>query len=64
MLLLKMQGNYRAVNELMEGIDTVVYKYTLTRNEYDRDANFPIYRASGIHFYYAHAYNYSIYDYW
>lgn len=53
MLDLKMIGNYRAVNDMMEGVDTVVYKYTLNRNEYARDANFPIYRAAGIHFYYA-----------
>ena len=53
MLEYKRLGENRTVNELMADVDTVVYKYTLGRNEFDRDANFPIYRAAGIHFYYA-----------
>ncbi len=53
MLEYKRLGEYRTVSEIMAGVDTVVYKYTLRRNEFDRDANFPIYRAAGIHFYYA-----------
>lgn len=53
MLDLKSIGDFKAVDRIMEDIDTVVYKYSLNKNEYDRDANFPIYRAAGIHFYYA-----------
>ncbi len=53
MLEYKRLGETRTVSEIMAGVDTVVYKYTLGRNEFDRDANFPIYRAAGIHFYYA-----------
>ena len=53
MLEFKRLGEYRLVRDLMEGVDTVVYKYTLGRYEFDRDAYFPIYRAAGIHFYFA-----------
>ncbi|HEC44235.1 MAG TPA: RagB/SusD family nutrient uptake outer membrane protein [Bacteroides sp.] len=53
MLEYKRLGENRLVRDIMEGVDTVVYKYTLGRNEFDRDAFFPIYRAAGIHFYYA-----------
>jgi len=53
MLEFKRLGEYRLVRDFMEGVDTVVYKYTLGRNEFDRDAFFPIYRAAGLHFYYA-----------
>jgi len=53
MLEFKRQGETRLVKDIMEGVDTVVYKYTLSRNEFDRDAFFPIYRAAGIHLYYA-----------
>ncbi|MCP4309695.1 MAG: RagB/SusD family nutrient uptake outer membrane protein [Bacteroidetes bacterium] len=53
MLEFKRQGETRLVKDIMEGVDTVVYKYTLGRNEFDRDAFFPIYRAAGIHLYYA-----------
>ena len=53
MLEFKRLGETRVVKDIMEGVDTVVYKYTLGRNEFDRDANVPIYRAAGIHFYYA-----------
>ena len=53
MLFLKMQENDFEVKKMMEGIDTVVYKYTLGR-EYDpyaSDANFIIARAASVHLY-------------
>jgi len=53
MLDAKAEMNYRIVDNIMQGADTVVYKYTISKQEYDNDANFMIYRAAGIHFYYA-----------
>jgi hypothetical protein len=40
----------------MEGMDTVVIKYSLNKDTYDQDANFPLYRAAGIHLYQAEVY--------
>jgi len=56
MLELKRQQNESAVKEIMKGVDTVVYKYTLGKNSFDQDANIPIYRAGSIHLYYAEIY--------
>ncbi len=56
MLELKRVQNESAVKEMMAGVDTVVYKYTLGKNSFDQDANFPIYRAASIHLYYAEIY--------
>jgi len=56
MLELKSKRNDAALRELMAGVDTVVYKYTLGKNSFDQDANFPIFRAAGIHLYYAEIY--------
>ncbi len=55
-LELKRKRNTLAVNTLTNGLDTVVYKYSLFKNSYDHDANFSIYRAAGIHLYYAEIY--------
>jgi len=40
----------------MKNVDTVVYKFTLNKDIYDRDAFVPIFRASGIHLYAAEIY--------
>lgn len=53
MLEEKSELNYRVVDNIMQGADTVVYKYSIAKQEYDNDANFMVYRAAGIHFYYA-----------
>ena len=53
MLKLKAKQNKPALQEMMAGVDTVVYKYTIGKNSFDQDANFPIFRAAGIHLYYA-----------
>ena len=55
-LELKRKRNNLAVEELVEGLDTVVYKYTYGKNTFDQDANFPVFRAAGIHLYYAEIY--------
>jgi hypothetical protein len=34
-------------------MDTIVIKYSLNKYTYDQDANFPLYRAAGIHLYQA-----------
>lgn len=51
MLGLKFLGFWDEVNDLMQGVDTVAYKYTLGKKPYDRDANFIVYRAPAMHFY-------------
>ena len=56
MLDLKSKGDYRSVYSMMEGMDTIVLKFSLNKNTYDQDANFPIYRAAGIHLYQAEVY--------
>jgi len=53
MLEEKAENNLRVVDNIMKGADTVVYKYTIGKNEYDNDANFMVYRAADIHFYFA-----------
>jgi hypothetical protein len=56
MLELKSKGDYRSVANIMEGMDTIVLKYSLAGGTYDLDANFPIYRAGNIHLYMAEVY--------
>ena len=53
MLNYKMSLNEKGVRDLMQDVDTVVYKYTLGKMPFDQDANFPVYRAGNIHLYYA-----------
>jgi hypothetical protein len=50
-------GKFREVRESMENVDTVVTKYSLNKDRFDQDAFFPIYRAAGMHFYYAELFN-------
>jgi starch-binding outer membrane protein, SusD/RagB family len=45
MLLYKRENDMRTVTSMMDGIDTIVYKYSLGKNRYDQDANFIVYRA-------------------
>jgi len=49
----KADGNSQLVKNVMEDVDTVVYKYTIGKNPYDHDANFILFRAANIHLYYA-----------
>lgn len=60
MLELKRDENDFEVEKLMEGKDTVVYKYTLGRENdpFASDANFIIARASSVHLYAAEIYAY------
>lgn len=56
MLDLKLRDNQNELIEYMEGVDTVVYKYTIGKDPFAHDANFMIYRAAGIHLYAAEIY--------
>lgn len=51
MLNLKLLGFWDEVNDIMQGVDTVAYKYTIGKNSFDRDADFIVYRASAMHLY-------------
>ena len=56
MLLMKMENDVRSYTSLMEGVDTIVYKYSIGKDRYDQDANFIVYRAGGIQLYLAEIY--------
>lgn len=56
MLQYKMDNDYRSVNTIMDGVDTIVYKYSINKDTYDEDANYIIYRAGGIQLYLAEIY--------
>jgi len=52
----KQRDLMRDALQRMKNVDTVVYKFTLDRDIFARDAFIPIYRASGIHLYAAEIY--------
>lgn len=56
MLWLKTREDYRTASLLVENADTVVWKYSWNKGIFDQDANFPIYRASGVHLWLAEIY--------
>jgi hypothetical protein len=56
MLWLKLLEDMRTAELLTADHDTVVWKYSIGKNRYDQDANFIIYRASGIHLYLSEIY--------
>ncbi|HKM92553.1 MAG TPA: RagB/SusD family nutrient uptake outer membrane protein [Prolixibacteraceae bacterium] len=58
MLDYKKDKEQRSVESIMDGLDTIVVKYSLNKTIYDQDANFIIYRAGGVNLYLAEAYNY------
>jgi starch-binding outer membrane protein, SusD/RagB family len=64
MLNYKAQSDLRSATTIMEGYDTMVYKYTIRRELYDQDANFIVYRAGGIHLYLAEAYVFWVRNYY
>jgi starch-binding outer membrane protein, SusD/RagB family len=51
MLNLKRLGYWDEVNDIMQGVDTVAYKYTIGKNPFDRNANFIVFRAAAMHLY-------------
>ena len=56
MLYFKTQKDVRSYTSMMEGVDTIVYKYSVDKTIYDQDANFIVYRAAGIQLYLAEIY--------
>jgi tetratricopeptide (TPR) repeat protein len=56
MLYLKSQEDYRTSALLVEGADTVIWKYSLNKGVFDQDANFIVYRAAGVHLWLAELY--------
>ena len=62
MLLLKAREDTRSSSAIMEGVDTVVYKYSINKGLFDEDANFIVYRAAGIHLWMAELYTYYAHD--
>jgi hypothetical protein len=60
MLDMKKEGDTRTVRNIMENMDTVVFKYYT--GQYQDDAYYILYRASAIHLYMAEIYTYMIFD--
>ncbi len=48
----------RSVESMMQGVDTIVYKYTIDKGVFESDANYIIYRAGGVNLYLAEIYIY------
>ncbi len=53
MINLRMLGDDVGSRNIMEGVDTVVFKYNIGKNIFDQDADFIIYRAADVHLYMA-----------
>ena len=62
MLYLKSQGDTRSSNILVDGVDTVLWKYSINKDVFDQDANFIIYRAAGIHLWLAEIYSHWVFE--
>lgn len=58
MFTLRAKEDDRSSQVIMEGMDTIIFKYSIGRNLFDQDANYIIYRAAGIHLYLAEIYTY------
>jgi hypothetical protein len=54
---LKRNGQFSEAENLMRGVDTVVYKYSIGRDPYALDAHYSLFRAGPVHLYYAEALN-------
>jgi hypothetical protein len=62
MLQLKSKGDTRGVNNIMDGMDTVVIKYSINQDLYTDDASYIIYRAGSIHLYLAEIYTFMMFE--
>ena len=51
MLNEKLEKNDLKVKNIMKGVDTIVYKYSIGKTSFSSDASFIIYRAADIHLY-------------
>jgi hypothetical protein len=61
MIQLRAEGDDRSSKSIMDGFDTIVFKYSLGKDRYSHDANFIIYRAASIHLYMAEIYTWRAY---
>ena len=52
----RLNEKFTDADRMMENVVPVVYKYSMNKNAFDRDANVLIYRAGGIHLYAAEVY--------
>lgn len=55
-LNLRLNEKFTDADRMMENVVPVVYKYSMNKNVFDRDANVSIFRAGGIHLYAAEVY--------
>jgi starch-binding outer membrane protein, SusD/RagB family len=62
MINLRVQGDLVNSRNIMERIDTIVYKYNIGKNRFDQDADFIVYRAADIHLYLAEVLIYQRYQ--
>lgn len=62
MIYLKANEDFRGSAVITEDVDTIIYKYSIGKGLFDKDANFPIYRAASIHLYMAEVY--ANWNYW
>ncbi len=58
MFQLRAKEDDRSSRAIMEGMDTVIFKYSIGRTLFDQDASYIIYRAAGIHLNMAEIYTY------
>lgn len=58
MLFLRADGDTRSSRAIMDGMDTMVYKFSIGKDRYDQDADFIVYRAASIHLYLAEIFTY------
>lgn len=56
MLLAKSENDVRSYTTIMDGVDTLICKYSIGKDPFAQDANFIVYRAGGIHLDLAEAY--------
>jgi starch-binding outer membrane protein, SusD/RagB family len=62
MLQLKSKGDTRGVNNIMDGMDTIVIKYSINQDLYTDDASYIIYRAGSIHLFLAEIYTFMMFE--
>lgn len=62
MLYLRSVGDFRSAELIVEGADTVVWKYSWNKDVFDQDANLIIYRAAGVHLWLAEVYVWWVFD--
>lgn len=59
MLFMKSIEEDRFVEEMMDGVDTILYKYSIGKLPYDQDGNMILYRAGGVNLYLSEAFTWS-----